>query len=363
MPSRLPPDPVPAGEPASGGLTLLEAVACLVRNAPRVLLVTVACTVIGVLAQRYMLPRHYEAQATFVPAPAEGPAYQANPLFALAQLDAYDFNLVGGSVVSTANYRDILFSNEVMFNTVYDTVSTGLANSGGTALLIDILVPAETGQPTTVGTKRVLRADSGRIGVDLVETDLTPRESRALGKLERAASFEHNRKTGTMVVRVSAASPRLAASMCSRLLANFRQKIVAMYNHRMELNLAFLERQIASAEHDLREAEDELVDFADHNVSGTSASYAMRLARYQRRVEIRLAAYKSLIMQHNALAYEKNRGMSVFAVIENIVVPAASDYRPARGLIIFAFVFGGLILALLWTLAARCGIWSGRGGT
>jgi uncharacterized protein involved in exopolysaccharide biosynthesis len=363
MTSRFAPEPVPAGDPARGGVTLAEAAICLARNAPRILLVTVVCTVVGVLAQRYVLPRHYEAQATFVPAPAEGPAYQANPLFALAQLDAQDLNLSGGSAVSAANYRDIFFSNEVMFDTIYDSVSTGSFDGGMKTLLIDILVPQGAGHATTVATKRGHVADPGRIGVDLIETDLTPRESRALRKLERAASFEHNRKTGTMAVRVSAASPRLAASICGRLLGNFRQKIVAMHESRMELNLAFLERQIAAAENHLREAEDELVDFADHNTSGTSASYAMRLARFQRRVEIHLAAYKSLVMQHNALAYEKNRGTRVFAVIENIVVPAGSDYRPARGLVIFAFVFGGLVLAVLWTLAAKCGNRSGRGGT
>ena len=310
----------------------------------------IAGLLLGIVAQLTIVPRHYDAQATIVPYLANRGQSPSLSLSNLAGFSAGRLLSESGIAISVANYTEILFSQGVLHTTLWDTISVGTGGDAVGVRIIDIIAPDDDAvtPPTSTGSTAGDRID---------EIELTPRELTALRRLKRMISCSVNDETSAMVVRVSGDSPAMAAGTCRSLLENFRAAIVGIYNAQMESNLQFLQNQITIAEGKLRTAEDELVEFVEHNVAGTSASYRMRLDRFERRIAIHQPTYESLLTQYNDVAFEQKKSTPAFYVIENIVVPAAGDYRPKRKLVVAGAIIFALFLAMVWTVRRAAILW------
>lgn len=330
-----------SAEPSIGFLTLV-----LVRNLKLIAGILVVGLLLSILAQRMIVPRKYDAQATIVPYLANRGHGQSRSVPNIAGFNTSSFLTDSRLAISVANYSEILLSQNVLYQTLTDSIPFENSDRISEQRIIDILMAADSvrsnNTPSVRGT-----IPSYTAGAQIVEIVLLPRELDALHQLKGMITCSINDETSAMIIRVTAGSPLAASGICRRLLENFRSAIIAIYNAQMESNLDFLRDQIAVAGDQLRIAEDELVTFVENNVAGTSAGYRMRLDRQERRISTQQATYVNLLRQYDEVAFEQQKGTPAFYIIESIVVPLATEYKP-RPLLVVA---GGLILSAFFALA------------
>lgn len=315
------------GPPSEGGATtVVSLLSVLLRF--RALIV-----VLGILSgfyawyQSYSSPRRYTTTASFMP---QGARAQSQ-LSGLAQ----QFGLGGGDAGQSPSFYLDLVESRSLLAAVARREYTLRTDSGVLTGPIDKIYGIRSQNPT------VLRA---RI-VDAVK-----------GQIQKNA----NPRTGVITVKVISQTPEMAVQIAQNILDEVNRFNLNRRQQAAGLERTFVEKRLAEAQMELRQAEENLQSFLTENREfRSSPSLQLEFDRLNRTVSMRQQLYNGLAQSYEQAKIEEVRDIPVITVVEPPELPIYPDAQGGMRKTLIGIIVGvgiGILIAFgthLITLLTR----------
>lgn len=269
-----------------------------------------------------LLPRHWTVAGSFIPESGRTGAELASLSGLAAQ---FGVAIGGGSNPPTAFYAAVLGSNELLGTLVDHNYTIVAAGQTKTGTLVDFY-----------------RVRGNTPGV---------RRERAITRLSHDLNADFSLKTGIVSFQARARDPQLALEIAEQTLIE-----LANFNLNRRRTQAGAERAFTAARRDeahdeLRDAEDKLEQFLQHNRDYRNApELTLEFDRLSRDVSLRQQIFTSVSQAFEQARIEEVRDTPVFTVLDEPQLPARPDGRGLSWKLPLAFILGAG-LALLATLA------------
>lgn len=146
---------------------------------------------------------------------------------------------------------------------------------------------------------------------------------------------------GIMTIAVTTEDPNLSTGLVESFIQHSSARVRTIRTQKARENLAFIEKQFAEAERELRAAEEELAAFLDRNTNPQTARLRTERQRLERQVSFKSDLYSSLQQQVSQARIDLQRSAPVFTIVEKPVPPQGPS-GPNRVMFLFLFIFLGL---------------------
>ncbi|MFC1484012.1 Wzz/FepE/Etk N-terminal domain-containing protein [Candidatus Neomarinimicrobiota bacterium] len=168
-------------------------------------------------------------------------------------------------------------------------------------------------------------------------------EERGLEQLEKRIAVRETR-SGLVVIRLWMEEPRMAANIANYFYEAIVDYTVNVHNMHARLNREFIDRRLNEVKGELKQAEDELKKFREHNRRVIdSPELLLEQERLIREVKIQTEVYIMLQQQYE-LARIEEVSETPSVVFLDEAQPAVKKDKPKRKkLVIMAFLFGLII--------------------
>lgn len=192
-------------------------------------------------------------------------------------------------------------------------------------------------------------SDSTRLEGDLVELFGIEGESRgarvgsAVEVLRRRLSVATNPETGVVSLEVTVQRSQLAYQIANRILELVNRFNVDRRQTQASAEREFLEEQVATAEADLRAAEDSLETFLENNRRfESSPALRFRHDRLEQNVALKQQLFTSLSEAYQQARIDEVRNTPVVTVVGRPIVPPRPNSRRLILKVALGLLFGGL---------------------
>ena len=316
----------PASKPVDPSeLSILELLAVLLRHRRKVVFLTVGVAVLVILVT-LLWPRHYTSSASFTPSTGSA---QLSQLAGLASQLGVSVP-TGQSSQSPDFYANLLESRQLLQSTV-----------------------------TTRYTFASSTLDSDTLSGDLVELFDAGGHSRgdrvdeSIRKLKDRTSVSTDPTTGLVTLDVTTHWAELSQRVNSRMLDLVNSFNLETRQTQAAAERRFLQNRVASAQKDLRAAEDSLEVFLQHNRSyQNSPQLQFEYDRLQRHLSLRQQVFTTLAQSLEQARVEEVRNTPVITVVEPPPVPVRPDRRHLM-LKALAGLVVGAALGIIWAFGGE----------
>ncbi len=167
---------------------------------------------------------------------------------------------------------------------------------------------------------------------------------------EKLLSVHIDDETGLIIISVSTKKPALSAQINQAILKNFRKKIQKIYDQKNNENLKFIALQIATAEQDLKQAEQAIIDFVEKNSSPQTITLQLELEKLKREVALRTNILNELQLQYALTKIDLKKKEPVVRIVSNPFIPI-NPAGLSKIILIILFGFFGILLGLIFSIS------------
>ena len=304
------------GLPSEGGsTTVVSLLSVLLRF--RALIV-----VLGILSgfyawyQSYTSPRRYTTSASFMPQGARG----QSQLSGLAQ----QFGLGGGDAGQSPSFYLDLVESRSLLAAVADHQYTMRTDSGVITGTIDKIYGIRSQNPAILKARKV----------DAVKA-----------QVEKSA----NPRTGVITVKVRSGTPEMAVQIAENILDEVNRFNLNRRQQAAGRERSFVEKRLAEAQMELRQAEENLQSFLTENREfRSSPSLQLEFDRLNRTVSMRQQLYNGLAQSYEQAKIEEVRDLPVITVVEPPESPIVPDAQGGMRKTLIGIIIGfaiGVVIA------------------
>jgi uncharacterized protein involved in exopolysaccharide biosynthesis len=162
-------------------------------------------------------------------------------------------------------------------------------------------------------------------------------------------------RTGILTLQVTDRDPRVAATVARALVEAVNRFNLQRRQTTSRANREFLERRIVDAQSELRDAENQMRTFLEHN-RVVSTSLQFEEDRIRRQITVRQQVYLSLAQDLEQARIDEVKDTPVLTVIDEAIPPSRRNW-PRRKLLVIMWTIAGLLagagLALLGNWVER----------
>jgi len=263
--------------------------------------------------------KYYTTEAQFMPKGSSG----QSQLSGLAA--QFGINISGGGGQSSQFYLDLLKSRALL----------------GAVGAQNYTVRTDSGV-ITGNLVRIFRIDDPRRAVQRI---------KVINALKSAIEAKSSVQTGVITMRVSAGTPELAQQIGRNVIDQLNVYNLSRRQQQASAERAFVERQVAEKQAQLRQSESDLEYFLESNREySASPQLTLQYGRLQRIVDMRQQIYTSLLQAYETARIDEVRDLPVIVVVEPPELPLEPEARGSGRKALIGMLIGlavGILLAFL----------------
>lgn len=178
---------------------------------------------------------------------------------------------------------------------------------------------------------------------------LNKKERFVIRNIQQSIEYQSNPKDGYIILGFSFSEPEPTAIIAQNMYSTL-EKYVKSYKTEKQLeNLLFVEENYEKARESFMEKQDALAKFQDANRDLTSSMARTMERRLSNEYEIAYTVYNELAKQLEQTKISVKESTPILTVINPVIVPHHKS-APRKSLVIFAFLFFGIIVSISWVL-------------
>lgn len=175
------------------------------------------------------------------------------------------------------------------------------------------------------------------------------RLEEARKQLLKRTRVEVDDQTSVLQVSVTNESPELAAWGANRFVQSLNHFNLRTRQEEGRARTEFARQILAEAEQSLRDAEDQLSEFASRNRSLGTQALQLEQARLQRRISLRQEVYVTITHELESARMQELNTVPMITMLEVAIPPRHKSY-PKRAFMISVAAALGCLLSLVWIL-------------
>lgn len=336
-------------------ISLIDILLEIAKN-HRLISVTTGIFTLVALVIAIASPNTYSASVRMI---SESGNSQSNLTGGLAALSRYGIN-IGGSVdgITVDTYPDILMSKEVLLAVAKSSYVVPGQDSLSTLVYYFNQPPGLVGsalaalKTVTIGLPKLIMKSINEpqlmSPVLINQNDyyyLTEEEENVITILKANVSIGVDRVTKILTLNVLSEDAMLSAQIAQTFIDKLMDRVSSIYTHKSIEHLTFVQERFKESQLLLREAEENLIDYVEHNRISQSARLKIEYERLQRQVNFKTEMYSNFQAQLTQAEIDLQRTKPIITIVE-APIPPLEKSGPKRKLIVFIGIFAGLAWSL-----------------
>lgn len=314
--------------------------------------------VIGVLFA-ITTPNLYTASSMFTPNSSSSSSEGSSSLKGLASLAGINIGSMnqGRKQISPLLYGKILES----YTFKKALLEAPLKNLGSVTSLRDYFVQQSS---SFIGTLKeftlglpskiigLFRSNKKEVSPEFVEglNVLSEEDFKYFEAIDQMLSLTINSKDGYLEIIGQSKIPQLAAQLVKNGEIILQNQIIAIKTKSSIELLAYLKEQYAIKNKLLVNAQDNLANFKDRNLNISRNSFSNMQTRLESELQIAASVFQNVVTQLEQVKLQVAKDTPVFSFLKPVVLPIEKS-SPKRSLIVFVWLFLGLVLSIGYILA------------
>jgi len=303
--------------------------------------------VLGVLVA-LLTPNEYSANSVFVPNYGGQSGPSSSSLMGLASLAGFDLGGIesGAKELSPMLYGQIIqgvtFNKQLLNSKMYiegDSVSVQqyLLDRPGSAIGWVSSIPGKL-----IGLFKSEK-ESSASGLTGIET-LSQEESDLIEELFEIISLSVNDQDGYIELSATTGDPLVSAQLTSIVQGLLQDQIIAIKTQSSKELVEYLNQLFNEKKALLSQAQDQLSNFKDKNITISSFSFSNQQTRLETDLQIAAGVFQSVSGQLEQAKLQLEKDTPVFSVIRPVSVPVEKS-APKRSLIVLIWGFLTVVLS------------------
>ena len=304
-------------------------------------------------------PVLYTSETTFVPQVSDDEPTAKNNLGSLASIAGIKLipNIeTTDSYLSPLLYTKIIDSEEFSLN----LLSAELVNSNADKFNIKEYLlskksflnisPIGFFKKYTIGL--FLKNDENEINEEVLKNyNFINKEDYDLIHLFRSKfSIELNEKEGYIKVMATDEDPFISTQIVEKITKSLQSKIIEIRTNKIKERLEFSKEQYELKQDEFDILQKKLAEFKDSNKNISTASFMSKLQKLESEYQLQQNILFNLASEYNNNKIKLNKDTPIFSVIDEVSVPIVRS-KPNRELLVFLFVFIGLVISSGYIIA------------
>ena len=320
----------------------------------------VIAVVIGILLA-ITTPNLYTASSMFTPNSSSSSSGGSSSLKGLASLAGINIGSMnqGRKQISPLLYGKILES----YTFKKALLEAPLKNLGSVTSLRDYFVQQSSSFSFTGTLKEftlglpskiigLFRSNKKEVSPEFVEglNVLSQEDFKYFEAIDQMLSLTINSKDGYLEIIGQSKIPQLAAQLVKNGEIILQNQIIAIKTKSSIELLAYLKEQYAIKNKLLVNAQDNLANFKDRNLNISRNSFSNMQTRLESELQIAASVFQNVVTQLEQVKLQVAKDTPVFSFLKPVVLPIEKS-SPKRSLIVFVWLFLGLVLSIGYILA------------
>ena len=316
--------------------------------------------VIGCLVA-ILSPIEYTSQTTFVPQVSGDDMTSSidnrfGSLASLAGIDLSPNEMTTDSYLSPLVYTNVIDSEEFSLK----LLKAQLINSDAEKLTVKEYLLANQSifnfnpigfiKKYTIGL--ILNSESKEIRSDILKNYnfIDDVDYDLLHTFREKFKIELNDKEGYIKVFASDKDPFISSQIVEIVTKSLQSKIIEIRTNKIRERLEFSREQYELKQIEFDFLQKKLAEFKDSNKSISTASFRSELQKLESEYQLQQNILVNLASEYNNNKIKLNKDTPIFSVIDEVSVPNERS-KPKRTILVILYVFTGLILSIIYTLA------------
>ncbi len=300
-------------------------------------------------------PVVYTSQTTFVPQVSGDEMSSANSqLGSLATLAGINLNtneITSDSYLSPLLYTNIVDSEEFSLKLLEEE----LINSNADKITIKEYLlskkssfnfnPISFLKKYTIGL--FLENDENKVNDDIFKnySFISDEDYSLLNSFKEKFTIELNEKEGYIKVLASDKNAFISAQLVKKITRSLQSKIIELRTNKIKERLEYSKDQYELKQIEFNSLQKKLAEFKDSNKNISTASFRSQLQKLESEFQLQQNILINLASEYNNNKIKLNKDTPIFSVIDEVSVPNKRS-KPQRSVLVFIFVFIGLIFSL-----------------
>ena len=295
-----------------------------------------------------LTPNEYSANSVFVPNYGGQSGPSSSSLKGLASLAGFDLGGIesGAKELSPMLYGQIIqgvtFNKQLLNSKMYiegDSVSVQqyLLDRPGSAIGWVSSIP---GKLIGLFKSEKESLTSGLTGIEM----LSEQEYGLIQALSGIVSLNVNDKDGYIELSATTGDPLVSAQLTSLVQGLLQDQIIAIKTQSSKELVEYLNQQFNEKKALLSQAQDQLSNFKDKNITISSFSFSNQQTRLETDLQIAAGVFQSVSGQLEQAKLQLEKDTPVFSVIRPVSVPVEKS-APKRSLIVVIWGFLAVVLS------------------
>jgi hypothetical protein len=198
----------------------------------------------------------------------------------------------------------------------------------------------------------LFRSNKKEVSPEFVEglNVLSEEDFKYFEAIDQMLSLTINSKDGYLEIIGQSKIPQLAAQLVKNGEIILQNQIIAIKTKSSIELLAYLKEQYAIKNKLLVNAQDNLANFKDRNLNISRNSFSNMQTRLESELQIAASVFQNVVTQLEQVKLQVAKDTPVFSFLKPVVLPIEKS-SPKRSLIVFVWLFLGLVLSIGYILA------------
>ncbi len=153
----------------------------------------------------------------------------------------------------------------------------------------------------------------------------------------------------TISIEVKMQDPKVAAYVNKFTLLYITEFVKNYTVKKSRVQLEFVDQQLKERKNDFENAERKLAEFRDRNINISTSRAKTEVERLQFEYNLAFNVYNQLAQQRESVKLQLNDNIPVFSTLDPVTIPVIKS-EPSRIMIVFVFLFIGLVVSILLIL-------------
>ena len=174
---------------------------------------------------------------------------------------------------------------------------------------------------------------------------ISSRDLRHIGRLLNQVKINYHNKDGMTSISFDMPEPYLAAQMAEHLKNLIHQELIDYKTNKVLLDLKNLESRYNERKIEFEKAQKNLATFKDGNLNLNTEASRSELKRLENKYDLAFTIHTELARNLETMKLKVAKNTPLIITVKPIVIPYEKS-SPKRGLIVFAFLFVGLVISI-----------------
>ena len=158
-------------------------------------------------------------------------------------------------------------------------------------------------------------------------------------------SIELNEKQGHIKVIANDKDAFISTQLVKLVTKNLQSRIISLRTNKIKEQLDYSKKQYKQKQDEFETLQNILAEFKDSNKNISTAVFLSELQKLESEYQLQQNILMSLASEYNSNKIKLNKDTPIFSVLDEVSVPNKRS-KPKRILIVFIFMFLGIILSI-----------------